>query len=155
MSRESQRAARRDVAPPFVKDRLALCVQQPWAELILRGEKAIEVRTSTTNQRGAIYLYASRKFSTAEFATTAIERFGIDAASLPVGCIVGTIDLFECRPATIDDAAAACVPGDWLPGRFAWMVRNPQRLSQPAAPRFIPYGIWFYPFQRRQQVEST
>jgi ASCH domain len=37
----------------------ALSVRQPWAELILRGEKTIEYRSQPTKVRGKIYIYAS------------------------------------------------------------------------------------------------
>lgn len=50
---------------------IALGVRQPWAELILRGVKTIEVRTVDTRQRGTIYLYASKKFTDHPAATAA------------------------------------------------------------------------------------
>jgi superfamily I DNA/RNA helicase len=37
----------------------ALSVRQPWAELIMRGEKTIEVRSLRTNIRGRVHIYAS------------------------------------------------------------------------------------------------
>jgi hypothetical protein len=33
--------------------------------------------------------------------------------------------------------------------QFAWCLQRPQRLAEPLAPRFLPYGVWFYPFQRK------
>jgi len=39
----------------------ALSVRQPWAELILRGEKQIEVRTWSTNYRGWIWLHTGKE----------------------------------------------------------------------------------------------
>ena len=36
----------------------ALSVRQPYAELILRGEKKIEYRSKPTNIRERVYLYA-------------------------------------------------------------------------------------------------
>jgi predicted transcriptional regulator len=38
----------------------ALSVRQPWAELILRGIKTIEVRSRLTKIRGCVQIYASR-----------------------------------------------------------------------------------------------
>jgi hypothetical protein len=38
--------------------RRALSDRQPWAELILRGKKTIEVRSRATNIRGPMYIYA-------------------------------------------------------------------------------------------------
>ena len=39
---------------------IALGIRQPWAELILRGVKTIEVRSRDTDVRGPIYIYATR-----------------------------------------------------------------------------------------------
>ena len=39
----------------------ALSVRQPWAELILRGEKQIEVRTWATNYRGWVWLHTGKE----------------------------------------------------------------------------------------------
>ncbi|QDV69956.1 hypothetical protein Poly24_36750 [Rosistilla carotiformis] len=38
----------------------ALCVQQPWAEQILRGEKCVEYRLQVSKLRGTIDLYAAQ-----------------------------------------------------------------------------------------------
>ena len=37
----------------------ALTIRQPWAKLILRGIKTIEVRSRLTRVRGRVYIYAS------------------------------------------------------------------------------------------------
>ena len=43
-----------------MKRRIALSVRQPWAELILRGDKTVEFRGRPTRRRGRVYLYASK-----------------------------------------------------------------------------------------------
>lgn len=128
---------------------IALAIRQPWAELILRGIKTVEVRSSDTKQRGTIYIYASKKLAENAFAEEAIRKHGLNADSLPRGVLVGTVDLFASGPADEDDEAAACVPAEYLDGRFAWRLQNPARFLEPQAPRFLPYGVWFYPFRRR------
>ncbi len=136
------------------KDRLALGVRQPWAELILRGVKTVEIRSTDTRQRGIIYLYASKKFAENPFAEKAIEEHELEADSLPRGVLVGTIDLWETGPAEEDDASPSCVPAEYLEGRFAWRIKNPVRLAEPVVPRFLPYGVWFYPFRRRNASQA-
>ncbi|MGC1272784.1 MAG: ASCH domain-containing protein [Planctomycetaceae bacterium] len=131
-------------------DRIALAVQQPWAELIVRGIKTIEIRSTSARVRGPIYLYASRKPSQLPDAAVAAERFGLDVDALPRGILIGQADLAESRPAKADDAAAACVTAERLAGRTAWRFANPKKFSEPLAVRFLPYGIWFYPFRRRK-----
>ena len=130
-------------------DRIALAVQQPWADLIVRGVKTIEVRSTAARPRGRIYIYASRKLSELPDATIAAQRHDLDIAALPRGLIVGTAELVACRPAAVTDASAALVSAKRLSGRIAWQFTNAARFERPLEPRFVPYGIWFYPFQRR------
>jgi hypothetical protein len=133
----------------FDTQRIALGIRQPWCELILRGIKTVEVRSTDTRQRGTIFIYASKQPAGNSFADEAILRHGLDRESLPKGVLVGTVELAESGPADEDDEPAACVPAEYLEGRFAWRLKNPQRLPEPVTPRFLPYGVWFYPFRRR------
>jgi hypothetical protein len=134
---------------PIDPDRIALGIQQPWVELILRGVKTLEIRSQPTRQRGTIYLYASKHPSPLPAAATAAQEHEIDVASLPFGVLVGTVNLIDCRPCTAKDQKAACVPATLLKGQYAWQLAEPRRLPEPTAVRFLPYGIWFYPFKRR------
>lgn len=136
--------------PPIDHERIALGVQQPWTELILRGIKTIEVRSRPTQVRGTIYLYTSKRHSTLDAAAVAAEAHAIDVPALPTGLLVGMIDVLDSRPCTPNDAATSCVPPDLLVNRYAWLLGNPQRFTQPQPVRFLPYGVWFYPFQRKR-----
>lgn len=127
----------------------ALGVRQPWAELILQGHKTIEVRVVPTNVRGPIYLYASRKPGEGKVVDRAALEYGLDVASFPRGVLVGTVELVDCRKSNADDTDAACVPPNVLRNTYGWILANPRRLDAPVQPRFLPYGIWFYPFVRR------
>lgn len=131
------------------KERIALAIQQPWAELILQGKKTIEIRSTMTNQRGLIYVYASRKPSQLPCALVAAAEHHLEIEQLSKGVILGTVELMDARPAKASDALAACVPPELLVNRQAWILQNPSRLPQELSPRFLPYGIWFYPFQRK------
>jgi len=128
---------------------LALGVRQPWVELILRGVKTIEVRSTDTRIRGTIYLYASKKFSDLPAAIDAFREHKLDGAALPKGLLVGSVDISATRRARPHDTAAACVPANFLKEQFAWELRNPVRFPRPLPVRFLPYGVWFYPFRRR------
>jgi hypothetical protein len=130
-------------------DRIALGVQQPWAELILRGTKRLEIRSQHTALRGPIYLYASKRLSALPAAHTAAERHAIDADSLPMGLLVGSVQIIGSRPARRSDSHAACVPAELLEQQFVWELAHPERFEIPLPVRFLPYGIWFYPFKRR------
>ena len=143
-------------APPGLVDpapdrgRIALGIRQPWCELILRGRKTLEIRSRSTEVRGTIYVYAAKKFSDLPGLDAVVEREGVDLESLPRGGLVGTVEIVGCRRAEPGDAAASCVPAEELVDRWAWELANPVRFAEPLKPRFLPYGVWFYPFRRRR-----
>ena len=135
--------------PAIDRDRVALAIQQPWAELILRGIKTLEIRSQPTRQRGTVYLYTGKRTSQLPAAETAARKFGFEIGSLPVGQLVGTVDIVECRPCRPADQQAACVPAELLANQFAYELERPNRMAVPQKVRFLPYGVWFYPFKRR------
>jgi ASCH domain len=137
---------------PIDRDRIALAIQQPWVELILRGIKTLEIRSQPTRQRGTIYLYASKRTSQLPAAEAAARRWDLEIETLPTGKLVGTVELLECRPCRAGDQQAAWVPADLLVGQFAYQLGRPQRLPAPRSVRFLPYGVWFYPFKRRSST---
>jgi len=130
---------------------IALGVRQPWAELIVRGIKTIEVRSQNTRARGTIYLYAAKKFSTLPAARGAVRQHQLDRHALPAGLLVGSVEITRSRAATARDTRAACVPAALLAQQFAWELRNARRFETPIPVRFLPCGVWFYPFRRPGQ----
>jgi hypothetical protein len=131
------------------KELIALGVRQPWAELILRGIKTIEVRTLPTSIRGSIYLYTSKVIATTPAARSAAAEHGLDVDALPRGLLVGTVDIVGCEPCRPIDAQRACLTPDIVEGKLGWRLANAQRLERPFKVRFLPYGVWFYPFRRK------
>ena len=90
----------------------ALSVEQPWAELIARGEKTIEIRTKNTRHRGPLLIVSCKRPEV--WAT---------------GCAVAVVDLVDCRPMTrADEGAALCRR---LADRKAWVLENPRRVEPP------------------------
>ena len=90
----------------------AVSIKQPWANLIVSGEKTIETRFWKTNHRGKL-LIVSSKIPKAEWA----------------GCALGYVDLVDCRPMTPQDEAAAMC--DCLPGLYAWVLENVVAIAAP------------------------
>ncbi len=131
------------------RDRIALGIQQPWAELILRGVKTVEIRSSDTRVRGPIYLYASRRPSARPDAAAASERQRLDLDLLPRGLLVGEAAIVGSRPVTPADAIDACVSAELAVGKFAWRLSAPRAFADPIPVTFLPYGVWFYPFKRK------
>jgi len=134
---------------------IALGIQQPWAELILRGIKTIEVRSQPTQIRGTIYLYTSKRPSTLAAAETAAQAHELNVEQLPKGLLVGTVEIVDSRPCTAADAAAACIPAELMTRHQAWVLALPRRLPKPLEVRFLPYGVWFYPFRRRTDADRN
>ena len=137
------------------KNLIALGIRQPWVELILRGIKTIEVRSRGTDVRGPIYLYAAKKVSDLPGADKVIRKYDLDIETLPRGVLVGTVEIVRTAPCQPCDAAAACVLQAHVKGQFAWHLENPIRLEEPLPVRFLPYGVWFYPFRRKNADRST
>lgn len=133
---------------------IALGIQQPWIELILRGIKTIELRNMSTRQRGRIYLYASRRPSKHPAAPQAIEQHGLSLDELPAGVLVGSVEIVDVVRALPEHAEAACVAASLLTKTYGWVLARPERFKVPVAIEYLPYGVWFYPFQRKSKAKA-
>jgi hypothetical protein len=106
---------------------IALSIRQPYTEMILRGTKTAEYRSTPTKRRGRVYIYASQKPGLAEYW----ERIGREPGDLLTGLVVGTVDILTC------------VPHETF--GYASELANPRRLEHPFPPRRLPQPIWFRP----------
>lgn len=102
----------------------ALVVRQPWASLIARGRKTIEVRSRRTSHRGELLIVAGK---VAE---------GDAPADLPRGVAVAVVTVTDCRPFTPADADAA--RSDWRPGLWAWTLADAKPLPPLTPVRGMP-----------------
>ena len=126
--------------------RLALSIRQPWAELILRGEKTMEVRSRRTHVREPVFLYASRKRIDPARERWVAKSFGMKVDDLPRGVIVGVIELRGCRPLRRTDSKLAAFPIGDPGGDWAWEVVKIRRLKKPRKPKGHPQPSFFRPF---------
>lgn len=83
-----------------------LSVRQPWASMIARGEKTIEVRSWSTRHRGPLLICAAAKPYRDE----------------PTGVALAVVDVVDCRQFLAGDEAAACCGGE--AGDFAWVLAS-------------------------------
>ena len=129
----------------------ALSVRQPYAELILRGEKTIEWRSRTTRIVGErFWIYASltpvkdggiwsEDLERAE-ALPWIRELGLarrlfgEGLSLPRGVIVGSA------------AIARVVPPTGSHGMYGWELCDVERMERPRRPEGHPQPVWFNAF---------
>lgn len=116
----------------------ALTICQPYAELILRGEKPIENRTWSTAIRGPLLIHAGK--SRAWMDADDERRY----PGMTFGAIVGAADLVACLPLTggvwpepyqhLRDHAHA--NGPWC-----WVLKDVRRLRAPVYVRGAQ-GLW-------------
>ncbi len=141
------------MAPPDI-NRITLSIQQPWAELILRGIKTLEVRSQNTNVRGIIYLYTSKKIATSKESIKAASQYDINTDALPMGMVVGTVELFDVTLAKKRHAKEACLSRTSFKKleneHYVWHLKNPDHFVNPIEAKYVPYGVWFYPFKRKK-----
>ncbi len=103
----------------------ALSIQQPWAWAILAGVKRVENRTWRTFHRGPLLIHASKK----PWAGQADLRGHVPPRELPVGVLLGTVDVLDCVPVggdlfeRIDDPLAV--------GPWCWLLGNPRPFERP------------------------
>jgi hypothetical protein len=115
----------------------ALSVRAPWWWAILHG-KPVENRDWYTNQRGRVWLHASKfwKFEEvqddwrdvvymAEKDGLILERMGKEetaAMRAAGGCIVGSVDIVDC---------VRNHPSAFFVGKFGFVLRDPVILAKP------------------------
>lgn len=154
----------------------ALTLTQPWATLVVIGAKVIETRSWRTSYRGSLAIHAAKGL-TAEARESvnrplfrdALLRAGYRSLSeLPLGAVVGEVELVSCRVMQEDgtlafpgqmhaglelptifrfldredhDPAVELAFGDYTPGRFGWLLRNPIAWENPVPARGA-LGLW-------------
>lgn len=101
----------------------ALSVNQPFADMISKGIKKIEVRSRATKHRGNILIVSSKKvFDGYEYNEE--DRIGVS---------ICRIELYDCKPlkeCTEEELALTCLKRDELikalkSGHYAWFLKNP------------------------------
>lgn len=106
----------------------ALTLHQPWAELILRGRKTVELRAWPPTYVGRIWLHAGLRAH-----RELDDYFAIQ--DVPRGAFVGSVEIVAAtaldarrwrawQPKHLD-------PGPYQPGYWAWTLGHPRRLVTP------------------------
>ncbi len=102
-----------------------LSIKQPFAELILQGEKKIELRKWNTNFRGEFLIHSSKNSD-----EEAMKRFGFN--ELPLGFILGKAKLVDVKHYANDeefnkDRELHLASREW--GDFGFVLENPARFE--------------------------
>ena len=125
-------------------------VYQPYAYAITAGLKQYETRPRKTNIRGRVAVHAgkldeiraTKGLSDRDFW----ELMGAigGKTDLPRGAVVGTVEIVDCVPveeviSTLSERERLL--GDYSPGRFAWVPKNPVAFDTPV-PAKGKQGWW-------------
>lgn len=128
----------------------AFTAYQPYAHAIVAGLKQYETRPRRTNIRGRVAVHAAKKDAwrsgvlekgiVPEIEALLSEQQGTGnrAAHLDYGAVVGTVEIVDCVP--VEELADKLNPlekvlGDYSPGRFAWVLKNPVMFDTPIPAR--------------------
>jgi predicted transcriptional regulator len=111
-----------------------LSVSQPFAHLIVKGRKTIELRSWNTAFRGEFLIHAPLKVRVAD-----CKRLGIDSTSLVCGAIVGKavlydVKIYQTKKEWQDDSKFHFADCDFSGSRYGFMLKNAKEFKIP-----IPY----------------
>jgi hypothetical protein len=120
-----------------------LSLIQPWATLIVLGEKKIETRSwRPKNFSGELFIHASKKIDKkaceSEPFKSVLAKHGYTVDNLPLGAIIGKCDVLyyssteELRVRISEQEEAF---GDYSDNRYGWTVDNPMVLVSPIPAR--------------------
>lgn len=131
----------------------ALTLHEPYASLIAHGWKEVETRDWYTSYRGPLAIHAAlRKPDPTELShvTFGLGHHGFEVPALTFGAVVCVCHLVACVPTALADIACKKLKPDFCPrrgwqferhfgnydsGRWAWILRDVQRLDRPLAVR--------------------
>ena len=111
-----------------------LSVSQPYADLIVKGKKIIELRTWNTKFRGEFLVHAPSKIK-----TDACKKLGIDETHLRTGVIIGKAEIYDVKRYNSivefkEDQNKHFASDGFAQHRFGFLLKNPKELRIP-----IPY----------------
>lgn len=138
----------------------ALTVNQPYADAIVKGIKKYETRSRRTNIRGRVAIHAGKKIlkspglfrrlwellggDTAQYGGSWLHHLESGVRSKRFGAVIGTVEIVDCVPIEeIVDKLSETerLLGDYSPGRFAWVLKNPRKFST-TIPARGQLGFW-------------
>jgi hypothetical protein len=135
----------------------ALTLTEPWATLMMLGEKNIETRSWKTNYRGLIAIHAAKTMprQAVEFLRTpdvvstlashCIELQMNDRGSIifNLGAVLCIRELVKVVPTQSVVASKTEISfGDYTPGRFAWVFAPQIKIISPPVGVKGALGLW-------------
>ena len=95
----------------------AITIRQPWAELIVRGDKDVENRRWRTNHRGPLLIHAGGSVNRGSFAKHGVPEDAERSA------IIGIVEVVDC---TQERTSSWHEEGSW-----GWYLKRARRFRKP------------------------
>ncbi|WP_333861860.1 ASCH domain-containing protein [Clostridium sp.] len=136
-----------------------LTINQPWASLIVLGEKKIETRSWSTKYRGALLIHSGSTINGSVCLIhpfkKVLDKYFQRLIDMPTGMIIAKCNLVDCIRILSEDGLTAKLEnnfivekneynlGNYTPGRYAWILKDIEVLSKP---KFVKgkLGVWNY-----------
>jgi predicted transcriptional regulator len=109
-----------------------LSLKQPYAELLVRGDKTIELRKWNTKFRGKFLVHASQKTD-----LDACKRFKINPEELSNGAIIGSAQLYKIKTYNNkneflkDSGKHFADYKEFHDSKYGFLLKNAKRLKKP------------------------
>jgi hypothetical protein len=106
----------------------ALSIRQPWAWLIVTGEKNVENRGWASRYTGPLYIHAAQTFDEAGYKWV---KKNFPRVKMPTpkafvtGAIIGRVNMVGCA-----DSSLIC-KSTWFTGPYGFIFDNPVKLETP------------------------
>lgn len=146
----------------------ALSLTEPYASLVVIGEKENETRSWQTHYRGLIAIQAAKNFPAwakgllrvSIFKETLAAHGFYSPQDFTLGAIIGTVEIVEMirtdvilKSPTFSEKEDLF--GDYSPNRWAWRLANPKKLKTPILCKGA-LSLWEVPADvERQILEQT
>lgn len=105
----------------------ALSVQNPYANLIVKGLKKLEIRSRSTNYRGEILICVSKKNVSWRKINPMLKSDYNESLYLNNGSAIGIVTIANCRPMTKEDESEAWC--EYKEGLYAYELENPRAIK--------------------------
>jgi len=129
-----------------------LSVSQPYADLIVKGKKTIELRTWNTKFRGEFLVHAPSKIK-----TDVCKKMGIDETKIRTGVILGRVEIFYVKKYNSvaelkKDYKKHFGSEEFLCHKYGFLLRNPKELRIP-----IPYkgSLGFFNVKLKSTIKES
>ena len=129
-----------------------LSVSQPYADLIVKGKKTIELRTWNTKFRGEFLVHVPLKIK-----KNVCIKMGMDETKLRTGVIVGKAEIYDVKVYNSlaelkSDYKKHFASEEFLYHKYGFLLKNPKELRIP-----IPYkgSLGFFNVDLKTSVKAT